>query len=216
MDWILPSGPQLAQAQPENTASIVHPSIHNHHAEHTLSELMGLHRILLVERWYHRLCLCPLLVWTVAKRKTILGKFLEVLASYSLDEDCSRKMGRCEFLSLSLLRIVFSSAKLKMIMLPLKMRWTLRLTWVGGKDFKQVESGDKPNLAKTNSCRDLWKEKGHCCSKWFSHTGLVEAVYPSLYNEWLSYEERKDTSYVTREDWRTDIIRTTNWYSIGQ
>lgn len=60
VDWIPPSGPQLAEAQPENTASIVHPSVHNHHAEHTLSELMGLHGILLVERWYHRFYLCPL------------------------------------------------------------------------------------------------------------------------------------------------------------
>lgn len=131
---------------------------------------------------------------------------------------CSRKMGRCEFLSLWLLGIVFASAKLKMIMLPLKMRWMLRLTWVGGKDFKQDESGDKPSPAKTNSCRDLWKEKGCCCSKRVSHVGLIEAVYPSIYNknQRLSDEERKCMSCITQEDWRTGIIRTTNWYSIGQ
>lgn len=66
--------------------------------------------------------------------------------------------------------------------------------------------------------RAAGQKKGHCCSKWFSHIGLIEAAYPSIHNknQWLSYEERKGTSYVTQKDCRTDIIKTTGWYSIGE
>lgn len=128
-------------------------------AVHTLSELMYLQEILLVKRWYHRLCVH---FWSgeLLREKQFLAHSSKCLfPTLWMKTVCSRKTGRCEFLSLPLLRIIFASAKEKIIMLLLKMRWMLRLTWVGGKDFTQDEAGDKPALAKTNSCRDVWKKR---------------------------------------------------------
>lgn len=76
----------------------------------TLSELMRLQEDPSVWAMISQ-PLCPLLVWTEAKRKTIPGRFLKVLASYFGNEDnCSRRTGRCGFLPYPLLRDAFASA----------------------------------------------------------------------------------------------------------
>lgn len=78
-------------------------------------------------------------------------------------DSCSRKLGRCVFLSFPLLRDIFCQCKVEDDNAPIKNEVNAQANLSGWKDFTQDEAGDKPTLAKINSCSDFHTAKGPYC-----------------------------------------------------